>query len=292
MQTKKKTDFTTNKKNNFDVIIFIKKLKMKKTVGLICLLLVGLSACVTTPKKLLYLQDMDDSTQVQLEQKYEAKISPSDRLSITVASCSGYGEEDKNLAEVFNMYSHTNSSFYGNRGGQNGYGGYLVDVYGDIYFPVFGKIHVEGLTRLQLQDTISRMLVDNGYLSKPLVVVEFSNFRINFLGADGGKVIYIDGDRCTLFEALALAGDLGLYTRRDKVCVFREVNGKMTRHTLDPRSSKVLNDPYFQLQQNDIIMTQSVRGQYYKQEISYWLSWVSVLTSVTSLVTIFSVLKK
>ncbi|MBO4402320.1 MAG: polysaccharide biosynthesis/export family protein [Bacteroidales bacterium] len=264
---------------------------MKRTVGLICLLLIGLSSCVTTPKKLLYLQNMSDTTQVLLEQKYEARIAPSDRLSITVSNCSGYSEEDRKLAEVFNMHTNNNAGFYGNRGGQNGYGGYLVDVYGDIYFPVFGKIHVEGLTRLQLQDTICKMLVDKGYLSKPLVVVEFSNFKINFLGADGGKVIYIDGDRCTLFEALALAGDLGLYTRRDKVCVFREVNGKMTRHTLDPRNSKILNDPYFQLQQNDIIMTESVRGQYYRQEITYWLSWASVLTSVASLVTIFSVLK-
>lgn len=266
---------------------------MKKAIGLIALLVLGLSACVTTPKKLLYLQDMDDSTQVELKQKYEVRIAPADRLSIMVTSNSGYGQDDAKLTEVFNLYNSNNNGFYtnANRNGQYNRG-YLVDVYGDIYFPVFGKIHVAGLTRLQLQDTLTSMLVEKGYLNKPLVVVEFSNFRINFLGADGGKVIYIDGDRCTLFEALAMAGDLGLYTRRDKVCVYREVDGKMTRHTLDPRNSRILNDPYFQLQQNDIIMTQSVRGQYYRQEISYWLSWVSVLTSITSLVTIFSFLNK
>ena len=160
-----------------------------------------------------------------------------------------------------------------------------MDVNGNIYFPVLGKLHVEGLTRIELQDSITRMLVEGGYLTNPFVTVELSNFKINFLGADGGKVIYIDGDRCTLFEALALSGDLGTYTRRDKVKVYRQVDGRMTCRTLDLRSSKVFNDPYFQLQQNDYVVTQAIRSQYYKQEVSYWLSWVSALSSVLSVVT-------
>ena len=47
----------------------------------------------------------------------------------------------------------------------------------------------------------------------------------------------------------------------------------------------LVNDPYFQLQQNDYVVTQAIRSQYYKQEVSYWLSWVSALSSVLSVVT-------
>ncbi len=250
-----------------------------------CMILGALLAtsCMT-PKKLLYLQDMNDSTQVDLNQRYEARIAPSDRLGIFVSSY--MSAKDAGLVDVFNQKRIYTAS----RSGIENYG-YLVDAYGDIYFPVLGRLHVSGLTRLQLQDTLTRLLVDGGYLKDPLVSVEFSNFRINFIGGpEGGKVIYVDDDRCTLFEALALAGDLSVYSRRDKVKVIREVNGKMTCHTLDPRSTKIFNDPYFQLQQNDIVMTQSFRGQYYRRELSYWMSWVSAITSVSSLVTMILML--
>lgn len=249
---------------------------MKK--GWVCFfaLLFVCSACMT-PRKVLYVQDMSDSSSVELESNYEARIAPSDRLGIFVNS-----SVDEDLVKMFNQ-NRTQQGV--NSGGGRGWYGYLVDVNGNIYFPVLGKLHVEGLTRIELQDTITRMLVDGGYLTNPFVTVELSNFKINFLGADGGKVIYVDGDRCTLFEALALSGDLGSYTRRDKVKVYRQVDGKMTCRTLDLRSSKVFNDPYFQLQQNDFVVTQSIRSQYYKQEVSYWLSWVSALSSVLSVVT-------
>ncbi|MBO4403216.1 MAG: polysaccharide biosynthesis/export family protein [Bacteroidales bacterium] len=249
----------------------------RNLVSLMVLLIVMVCTSCMTPRKVLYLQDMSDSSAVELETNYEARIAPSDRLGIFVSS-----DDDKELVELFNQHRSQQGL---NSGTSRGWYGYLVDVNGNIYFPVLGKLHVEGLTRIELQDTITQLLKEGGYLKTPYVTVELSNFKINFLGADGGKVIYVDGDRCTLFEALALSGDLGTYTRRDKVKVYRQVDGKMTCRTLDLRSSKVFNDPYFQLQQNDYVVTQSIRGLYYKQEVSYWLSWVSALSSVLSVVT-------
>lgn len=248
---------------------------MDKKFGFFFLILTLLCTSCMTPRKVLYLQDMNDSSAVTLNAKFEARIAPSDRLGIFVSS----PKDNKEMTDMFNQRGSNNN----NAGSRNGgWYGYLVDVNGNIYFPVLGKLHVAGLTRIELQDTITALLQRGGYLGAPLVNVELSNFKINFLGADGGKVIYVDGDQCTLFEALAMAGDLKDYTRRDKVKVYRQVDGKMTCRTLDLRSSKVFNDPYFQLQQNDYVVTQSIRSQYYKQEISYWLSWVTGFTSLAS----------
>lgn len=248
---------------------------MKKIYGLLLGALLVCTSCMT-PKKVLYLQDMNDSSEVALNSKFEARIAPSDRLGIFVTSAT----DDREMTEMFNQRQNTNTM-----GGSSGnrWFGYLVDVNGNIYFPVLGRLHVAGLTRIELQDTITYLLKKGGYLGAPLVNVELSNFKINFLGSDGGKVIYVDGDQCTLFEALAMAGDLKDFTRRDKVMVYRQVNGKMTCRTLDLRSSKVFNDPYFQLQQNDYVVTQSIRSQYYKKEVSYWLSWITGFTSIASL---------
>lgn len=255
---------------------------MKKLYGLLLGALILCTSCLT-PKKVLYLQDMNDSSAVALNAKFEARIAPSDRLGIFVTSAT----DKKEMTEMFNQTRNSVSS-----NGGRGWYGYLVDVNGNIYFPVLGKLHVAGMTRIELQDTITGLLKKGGYLGAPLVNVELSNFKINFLGADGGKVIYVDGDQCTLFEALAMAGDLKDFTRRDKVKVYRQVDGKMTCRTLDLRSSKVFNDPYFQLQQNDYVVTQSIRSQYYRRELSYWMSWVTGFTSVASLgLSIYTVIK-
>lgn len=234
--------------------------------------LLGVS-CVT-PKKVNYLQDMTQGTQIELEDKFEAKISSYDELDIYI-SC-----YDQELAKPFNIGYQDNS--------RSERRGYLVDVNGNIQLPVLGSLHVAGLTRLQLQDTIMYLLARGNYMDEPFVRVRFNNFKIFFLGSGGGRAITIDNERCTFLEALALSGDLNLYTRRDRVAVMREVNGKMVTRYLDPRSSEVFNDPFFMLQQNDFIITQSSNAGTTRSEVSYWLSWVAA--SVSAISTVFTVL--
>jgi len=239
-------------------------------------------SCIT-PKNVLYLQDMTDSTQIQLENKFEAVVSPSDELTILV-SC--YDEE---LSKPFNVLTGTNinqSYSMENRSG------YLVDVNGDINFPVLGSLHVAGLTRLQIQELVKNRLIEGNYIQDPFVYVRFKNFKIFFLGADGGKAVSIPNERCTFLEALALAGDLSLYTKRDRIAVLREENGKMVMHYMDPRSSDIFNDPYYLLRQNDFIVTQSIKSKYYRDEMQYWLTWLSLVTSLASVVTMVTVFTK
>lgn len=232
----------------------------------------------TTPKKVLYLQDMAHGTQIELENKYEAAISPNDELRIII-SC-----ENEELSKPFNLGYGTGGTMY-NTGG-NGYLGYLVDIYGNIQMPILGEIHVAGMTRLQLQNEIKKRLKAGSYIEDPYVMVRFNNYKIFFLGPDGGKSITIPEERCTFLEALALAGDLSNYTRRDRIGVLREVDGKMTMRYLDPRASDVFDDPYYMLQQNDIVITQSIKSKYYREEFTYWASWLSLLASIASVVTL------
>lgn len=257
---------------------------MRKCNLLVAVILALMSAtsCVT-PKKVFYLQDMNDTTQIELENRFEAVISPYDELDIWV-SCS-----DKELAEPFNIMSRERdySGSYARRG-------YLVDVNGDIEFPVIGRIHVAGMTRLQLQEYIKKVLVDGEYMSKsnPFVNVRFNNYKIFFLSPEGGSSISVSNERCTFLEALALHGGINSYTRRDKIGVLRNVDGKMVLHYMDPRSSEIFNDPFFLLQQNDFIITESIKSRYYMNEVNYWMSWMGVLSSITSVVTMIVVLVK
>ena len=166
--------------------------------------------------------------------------------------------------------------------------GYLVDVNGNIEFPVLGEIHVEGLTRLQLQDTIAARLESNGYIKNPLVVARFMNFKVFMLSSSGGKVINVDNERCTFLEALALAGGLDWYTRRDRIGVMREVDGKRVVHYMDPRSTSIFDDDFFVLQQNDIIFTEEMGYKFFSNNLNTVLT---LITSITSLVSIYALIR-
>ena len=252
-------------------------MKQVLRTGLI-LTLAALSAvsCVTT-KKIAYLQDMGHQSQIELENTFEAIISPYDELDIII-SCF-----DQDLAKPFNLYSAAQSAVQG--GGQQNLS-YLVDQYGDIELPVLGKIHAAGLTRLKLQEKIQAMLVDGGYISDPYVMARFRNFKIFFLGANGGKAINIPNERCTFLEALALSGDLNVYTQRDKIAVLREVDGQMTMRYLDPRSSKVFQDPYFMLQQNDFIITRQTANKNFMDSYGQWAPYFSLFSSLTGILSV------
>lgn len=247
------------------------------------LLVLSAVSCIS-PKKVLYLQDMGQDSQIQLENKYEARISANDELRIII-TC-----DNEELSRPFNLNYGGNSGMV-SMGGSGNYMGYLVDIYGNIQMPILGELHVAGKTRLQLQDEIRHMLVAGEYIENPFVMVRFNNYKVFFLGPDGGKAITIPEERCTFLEALALSGDLSNFTRRDRIAVLREVDGKMTMRYLDPRNSDVFNDPYYMLQQNDIVITQAIRSAYYREELSYWTSWIAVLTSLTSITTLIAFIK-
>lgn len=236
----------------------------------------GLASCVT-PSQVNYLQDMRHGTQIELEHSFQAKISPYDELDIYVLGA------NQELAAPFNLGGNNiqrgPSSTAGSRGA------YLVDVNGNIQFPVLGTIHVAGLTRLQLQDTIASILLKGDLLPDPVVMVRCTNFKIFFLGAEGGRVLNVTNERCTFLEALAMVGDLNIYTNRNKVAVMREVDGKMVMRYLDPRSSAVFQDPFFMLQQNDFIITQKYTKETPQNEMRNLISWLSMGVSIITLVT-------
>lgn len=266
-----------------DLDLIFTSMKMNKIT--LCFLLAVLAVCTSscvTPKSVRYLQDMPQYG-MPINRAFEATVAPYDELRIMVLSSSGKEDE---LLKPFNAV-HSMGRDYGGVNSSN-MSGYLVDAEGNIEFPVLGKLHVEGLTRLQLQDTIASQLISNGQLKDPMVIARFLNFRVYFLTSSGGKVINVPNERCTFLEALAMAGGLDWYTRRDRIGVMREVNGKRVIHYLDPRSTDIFNDDFFVLQQNDIIFTEERPYKFFSNNLNTVLGLISSLTSVLAIYTMIS----
>lgn len=240
------------------------------------------SACNST-KEVVYLQDVVPLKQQDIERKYEVFIHEDDLISIIVSS------KDPELALPFNM-PMVSYQIGSEGGGQQRLLGYLVDINGDIDFPILGKLHVAGLSRLELRDLIKEKLISGDYIKDPVVTVQFLNYKVSVMGevARPGSFT-ITGDRITLLEALSMAGDLTIYGRRDRVAVIREENGKRTILFHDLRSSDIFTSPCYYLQQNDIVYVEPNKAKAGQRDInqnnsvSVWLSAVSVLAAVASL---------
>ena len=246
-----------------------------RTIIVIALTALSAVSCVTN-KKIAYLQDMKHGTQIELEDTFEAVIAPYDELDVIISSF------DTELARPFNLRGANQANYSTTTGIA-----YLVDQYGNIELPVLGTIHAAGLTRLNLQEQVKDLLVTGGYISDPFVLVRFRSYKIFFLGANGGKAITIPNERCTFLEALALSGDMSVYTNRSKIMVMREVDGKMVSRYLDPRSSNVFDDPFYMLQQHDFIITRNTGYRNFQQSYSQFGTVLSLLSSITSIATTY-----
>ncbi len=259
-----------------------------KIQNCVFLCLIAFLASCSAPKEVLYLQDIASIKEENIDKNYEVIIHKDDLLAILVNS------KDPELALPFNMPVVT-YQIGAQTTAQQRLLGYLVDQNGDIDFPIFGKIHVEGLTRMQVTELIKQKLMSEDLIKDPIVTVQFLNFKVSVMGEVTRPGTFdISGDRITLLEALSMAGDLTIYGRRDRVAVIREKDGKRRILYHDLRSSDIFQSPCYYLQQNDIVYVEPNKAKTGQSRINsnnsvgVWLSAVSVLASITSLmVTMF-----
>ena len=148
--------------------------KLRNKITALCLLLLCLASC-KSPKDVVYLQDIVPLKQEDIEQRFEVYIHEDDLLAIMVNS------KDPELALPFNMPVVTYQVGSQSQPQQKVLG-YLVDVNGDIDFPVLGKLHVAGLSRLQLKEMIKQKLIEEDLIKDPVVTVQFLNYKVSIMG--------------------------------------------------------------------------------------------------------------
>lgn len=266
--------------------IFMKKF-LANSLLLLCLA-GGLTSCVSS-KKMLYLQganSLDPSSQKVLDD-YELHIKPDDQLYITINS---------KAPELLTPFA--NSQVLGSSttsGALQELQGLLVDKNGDIEVPVLGKIHVVGLTRLELAGVIKNKLIEGEYIKDPTVEVRFKGVKILLLGeVNSPGVKELPSDRVTILDAIGLGGDLPPTAKRNNIQVIREENGERKSYTVDLTSSEdIFNSPVYYMQQNDVVYVEpnksiNVKGSSALTYLSAGGSIIGVLASVLSLIFILA----
>ena len=255
-----------------------------KHLGIFILGALLLASCATN-KRAAYIQQVQTDIPTAIEQDYQIRIKPLDRLTVTINS------KDPELAAPFNAASSYNSlnglSSYSSS--SNGNLQILtVDKEGKIQLPIIGEIDCDGLTRNELAKKIENTIRENGMVHDPIVIIQFADVKFSVLGevARPGQ-FSITKDRISLFDALAMAGDLTIYGQRENVALIREENGMRTVHYFDLKNPDILTSPYFYLQQDDLVYVTPNKYKAQAGEInqnrSFYISLVSVAVSVATL---------
>lgn len=264
---------------------------MKKILICAVAALTLLGSCAS--RKLAYFPDTAKQVSGSIPTaEHSIRIQPGDELFITVTS------EVPEATMVYNLPFSNPSKFgeihpegYATDRTQtqvtNKQQTYYVDSKGDIKFPVLGSIHVGGMTTVELADYLDKRISEN--VADPYVRVELVNFKIKVLGeVQTPSAFNIPGESVTVLDALAMAGDMSPYGRRDNVMVIRENNGKLDYHRLDLTSSESLSDPYFYLKQNDVVYVEPSKArasQAESQSNGYKINVVSAIVSGVSVLT-------
>jgi polysaccharide biosynthesis/export protein len=215
----------------------------------------SLSSCGNA-RQLMLMQGKFDTAKLSVINQVEPIVRKGDILSIIVYS------DNPEATKIYNQSLIITSGATGiassgvtqSVGGNTPTGsGYQVDLDGNIVFQGLGKIHVEGLTKAALKDTLDTRLAP--FLQHPYYSIRFLNYKFTMMGeVNRPGIISIPGERINILEAIALAGDLTFYARRDSVLIIRENNNKREFARLDLRRPEIMASPYFYLQQNDIVI--------------------------------------
>ena len=100
--------------------------------------------------------------------------------------------------------------------------------------------------------------------------------------------IRVNTKRFSILDALAAAGDITEFGRRDNVMVIREVDGQKSFQRMNLMDNSIFASPYFYLQQNDVVYVQTndvkVQNSKYNQNNGYKLSVISTIVSAASVI--------
>ena len=261
-------------------------------------------SCANT-RQLTYMQGTFDTAALKAVNIPEPVIQKGDLLSIIVYS------DNPMATALYNQSLITvNSASGGNSGGSGGgaagggessgngmtgsspsTAGYLVDERGVIQFQGLGIIHVQGLTRAQLKDSLINMLTP--FLKNPYCNVRFLNYRFTMLGEISHPGIFsIPGDHVNLLEAIGMAGDLTFYGRRDNVLIIREKNGIRDWKRLDLTKPDIMGSPYYYLQPNDVVYIEANKRKVVANDQVTTRNISIGATIVSTLAIIYSIFKK
>lgn len=154
---------------------------------------------------------------------------------------------------------------------------YIVKPDGNINFPLIGEVAVLGKSTREVKHLLEKKL--ETFIATASVDIHIVRRYFSIIGAGVSGRYALSKDRVSIFEALAMAGDINIYGDRSRVRIVREINGKTEVKKFDIRSKDILHSEYYYIEPNDVIYIQSVNEQFFSM-----INFPTVLSATISTV--------
>lgn len=261
-------------------------MKKSKYFCLVIILLFVSIGCKSIKKRidsnLMFQIDEKSSFQfdsLPIKPPSDYKIGPGDRFSFYFSTNNG----EKIVYNLSGVDPNTNM----NRMNVNNLmiQDYLVRTDGTAELPVIGIITVSGLTTVQLEDSLVKILSKN-YVA-PFVQIKLTNQRVVvFSGRGVAQVIPLPNVNTTLLEVLASAGGIGEDGKANSIKLIRKTDkGKREVYKIDLSSIDGVKDSEMIVQSEDYIYI-DLRPRVGGRVLQELMPWVSTVVSSMAVVTI------
>ncbi|HSM63476.1 MAG TPA: polysaccharide biosynthesis/export family protein [Gillisia sp.] len=247
---------------------------------LILISLLAFSSC-STRKEIVYFQGAEKLENMKDVMEFEPVFEVNDILHIKVSSL------NEEVVAPFQM--NTGGQSQGGGGQQSpSLMGYMVDVDGNIQFPVLGKIPAAGKSRSEFESFLTDKL--KAYVTDAVVAVRLLNFRVIVLGEAGSQnVVQVENERISVPELIATVGGVNYTGIRNNIMVIREVDGVKSVGYVDMTSADVFKNPFYYLKQNDIVYVEpnykTVKAAGF---ITNYTGLISIATTIFGLIILFT----
>ena len=234
----------------------------RTTVGLggVHLLFFILVACCTScvpVESMIYLQPEGNSGIEVFEfAKADYRLQMNDILDVKISSLNPDVNELFNTSTLGTMQVAQATA---QTGGDLYYvTGYSVTQDGSIDIPFVGKVDVLGLTLNEAHSAVDAKvseLFTNYHLQVKLGGVRFS--ALGEFNRPGKHVVM--QNQVTIFEAIALGGDLTSVANREEIRLVRQYPEGTRIHTLNLLEQDVVGSPYYLIQPNDVLYAEPLK---------------------------------
>lgn len=245
-----------------------------KSLSAIIASLAILCACVPH-KEVVYFGDLTATEgNLDIPSPPQVVLKPGDVLEINITSTS------KETNEYFRKEgSGTDRNYAPNT--------YQIAADGSVDFPLIGQVEVAGYSMVEAESLIKERLTE--YLQNPSVNMRIMSFRISVIGEVGNPGLYVVPDgKVNILEAIAMAGDLTMFGRRDNVLLIRNEGSERKYFRINLNSAKALQSPEFYLRNNDVLYIEPSKGRTSGDDNLYRILpiTISVLTFVVVIITL------
>lgn len=239
------------------------------------IVLLQLSSCLTA-RKVNYMQQPDN-----IIPKYKDSIVYNDYL-LSIG--------DKVFVRVYSTQEETNTIFNGpknqlmttNIDGSDpsiDLYAYTVQPNGNILFPMIGEVSVAGKTVREATSALEKAIAPI-YKFSAVEMRLISRFY-SVIGAGMSGRYPILREKINIFQALAMAGDIGSFGDRSKIRILRETENGTIIKTFDIRSADIIHSEYYYIQPNDVIYVQTLDEKFFS--ILNFPSFLATLISTFSM---------